>query len=299
MSDPVSIIIPTRNRSAILAKCLAALPTATVGFDRVEVIVVDDCSSDSTPQIVEEFRRSSAWRVRCLRQDRPMGANAARNAAIKVATGQFIVLIDDDVIAAEGWLESLLRNLSDDYPVVSGAVKLSFEGPIVGRHREEVSTYLSEVLKPALGMHGEVVPVAGNMAAFRWVFDQTIFDETVGPPSEEGDWLFRAGASCKFVPEALVWHCKDPREATLRRLVKLAWFRGSEWGWWARERMKVGWKDRFRMAAQSLITFMRAFGHAGIRGCSGGIVVGLGELSRALAMTGMINRGPRVPQSWR
>ena len=57
--DSVSILIPTRNRSAILAKCLAALPEGARGLAPPEVIVVDDCSTDATPEIVEAFRRSA------------------------------------------------------------------------------------------------------------------------------------------------------------------------------------------------------------------------------------------------
>src|SRR5713226_4927033 len=104
--------MPTRNRAAILARCLAALPLGAHGLEPPEVIVVDDCSSDPTAQIVQEFVRSSGWQVRCLRQERPLGANAARNAALKVARGQIIVLIDDDVIVPPDWLVKLLNGLS-------------------------------------------------------------------------------------------------------------------------------------------------------------------------------------------
>ena len=207
--------------------------------------------------------------------------------------------MDDDAIATEGWLAKLLNGLSQQYPVVSGSIRLTLEGPIVGKHREEVSSYFSEVLSAPIGLDGLTVPVACNMAAFRWVFDAANFDENVRPPSEEGDWLKRAGVSALFVPEALGWHDKTAEELQLKRIMRLAWSRGSEGGWWIREGAKVARRQRFPMAAHSLNTSARAFGHAVFCRCWGGVVVGLGELSKALALAGLINRGARVPESWR
>ncbi|HXQ27342.1 MAG TPA: glycosyltransferase family 2 protein [Candidatus Acidoferrales bacterium] len=299
MSETVSIIIPTRNRSAILARCLAALPDGVRGLDPPEVIVVDDCSSDATPQAVQEFARSSGWRVVCHSHRRPLGANSARNQALKIARGEIIVFIDDDVIVTDGWLPKLLSGLSTEVSVVAGAVRVTMEGPLVGRHREEVSSFFAEVLTPPLGLEGEVVPILGNMAAFRWVFDRASFGEILRPPIEEIDWLRRAGVSARFVPEALVWHYKTPEEMRLKRVLRMAWFRGSEGGWWIRECVRTPSRELLPMAARSLNTSVRAFGHAILKGCWGGAVVGVGELSRALALAGLINRGARVPESWR
>src|SRR4029077_9004584 len=193
MTPGVSIIIPTRNRAAILARCLAALPDGANGLESPEVIVVDDCSNDDTSKAVDEFSNTTSWQGRYLLQDRPLGANAARNAALQVARGEVIVFIDDDVLVTEDWLSKLLAGLSDQAPVVSGPVHLMVEGPLLGKHRQEVSSYLSEILVPPRGSRGEIVPAACNMAAFRWVFDRARFDETVRPPVEENDWLERTG----------------------------------------------------------------------------------------------------------
>jgi glycosyltransferase involved in cell wall biosynthesis len=278
---------------------LAALPAGARGLNAPEVIVVDDCSSDPTAQIVEEFARSSGWPAQCLRQERPQGASAARNRGVRSARGEIIVMIDDDAIATEGWLAKLLNDLSQESPVVSGAIRLTIEGPILGKHRQEVSTFLTEVLSAPSGVDGATVPVACNMAAFRWVFDAASFDENVRPPAEEDDWLRRTGVCARFVPEALVWHYKSPDEIRTMRLLRLAWFRGSEGGWWIRERVKISSRERRTMAVGCMKTSARAFGHAIFRLCWGGVAVGLGELSKALALVGLINRGARVPRSWR
>lgn len=299
MSPPISIIIPTRNRSAILGKCLAALPEGAQGFEPPQVIVADDCSKDGTVDVVEAFGRSSGWPVRCLRQKTARGANAARNVAIEVAQGEIIVLIDDDVIVSPGWLGHLVGGLSPDCPVVSGAVRLTVEGPVLGKHREEVQALVGEILHSPRGFDGRTVPVLGNFAAYRWVFGRAGFDATVKPPVEEADWLRRAGVHAGFIPEAWVWHYKTKEDFQPGRMLPGVWRRGSEGGWWIRERLHIPLGGRLPLAGRSLKTSARAFGHAMRWRCWGGVVVGLGEFSRALALAGLINRGHRVPESWR
>jgi glycosyltransferase involved in cell wall biosynthesis len=299
MSHSISIIIPTRNRSSILARCLAALPAGARGLAPPEVIVVDDCSSDETCTVVDQFLAETRWPVRCLRQNRPLGANAARNAALRIARGEVIVIIDDDVLVTEGWLSKLSAGLSEDSPVVSGPVRLTLEGPVLGKHREEVQAFFGEILRSPVDSDGRQVPVLGNLAAYRKVFELAAFDESLRPPIEEADWLQRAGVQCGFVPDAWVWHYKTLEELTPRRVLPGVWRRGSEGGWWLRERLKVPARECRALARRSLRTSLRAFGHAVLQRCWGGAVVGLGELSRALALAGVVNRGPRVPESWR
>ena len=295
----VSIIIPTRNRSAVLTQCLDSLLTGTRTLEAPEVIVVDDCSNDETSAVVTCFRTATGWQVCYLRQELPRGANAARNAGLDVSRGEIIVFLDDDVLVTEDWLARLLAQISQELPVVSGPVHLTADGPLLGKHRAEVSAYLSEILEPARGSRGEIVPSACNMAAFRWVFDRARFDETVRPPVEENDWLERSGVRARFVQDAWVWHYKPQEEMTPRHVFAGVWRRGGEGGWWLRERLKIPVSERWCLAKRSLHTSLRAFGHAVLHSCWGGVAVGLGELSKALALAGFVKRGARAPESWR
>jgi glycosyltransferase involved in cell wall biosynthesis len=299
-SEPrISVIIPTRNRCAVLTQCLNALPAGVRGLEPPEVIVVDDCSNDETGKVVSHFGDATGWPVHYLPQEHPRGANAARNAGLDVARGEIIVFLDDDALVSEGWLAKLSAKISQDVPVVSGPARLTTDGPLLGKHRAEVSAYLSEILVPARGSRGEIVPSACNMAAFRWVFDRARFDETVRPPVEENDWLERSGVRAGFVQDAWVWHHKSNAELTAHRIFAGMWRRGGEGGWWLRERLKIPRGDRWALARRSLHTSLRAFAHALRQGCRGGVAVGLGELSKALALIGLSNRKPRVPESWR
>lgn len=296
----VSVIMPTRNRAPILARCLESLGGIPAESAPAEIIVIDDGSTDQTLQTVKQFALTSTVPVILLRQERAMGANAARNLGLQSARGEIVVFMDDDVIVLPGWLGKLVNGLvHSGCAAVSGPVRLTVEGPIVGKHRGEVGALLGEVLEAPRGADRKTVPVAGNMAAFRWAFARAQFDESVRPPVEESDWMERAGVTAAFLPDAWVWHYKTGDELRLSRVLRLTWRRGREGGWWIRERMKLPLCRRLPMAARSLRTSARAFGHAVWRGCWGGVVVGVGELATALAICGLINRGPRVAESWR
>lgn len=89
----VSVVIPTYKRAQLLRKAIiSALAQEKSGelFD-MEIIVVDDCSPDDTPQVAAEFPQ-----VQYLRLQKNSGASGARNAGIKRARGKYVALLDDD-----------------------------------------------------------------------------------------------------------------------------------------------------------------------------------------------------------
>lgn len=102
----VSVIVPTFNRSAILASCLAALECQTLEKCRYEVIVVDDGSGDATEQLCRGL--APGFRFSYFRQENG-GAGAARNLGLHRALGKYVLLINDDTIVSPGLLEEHLR----------------------------------------------------------------------------------------------------------------------------------------------------------------------------------------------
>ncbi len=101
----VSVIIPTYNRASYLRDCLLAL-TEQSSPPR-EVIVVDDGSTDLTPEILAEFagRESLPFTFKTDRQANS-GPGAARNRGLELATGNLIAFLGDDMIAEPDWLEN-------------------------------------------------------------------------------------------------------------------------------------------------------------------------------------------------
>jgi glucosyl-dolichyl phosphate glucuronosyltransferase len=100
----VDVIIPTHNRAALLPDALRSLLNAdrSEGLS-VTVIVVDNCSTDATPQIVAGFVPEFEGRLRYIYEPKP-GRSHALNAGIAAARGELVAMIDDDEQVDRGWL---------------------------------------------------------------------------------------------------------------------------------------------------------------------------------------------------
>jgi len=85
----VSVVLPTWNRAYILSSAIDSVLAQS--YSRIELIVVDDGSTDATPSIVQRYGR----RVRYQRQDNG-GVSAARNCGLKLVRGEFVALLDSD-----------------------------------------------------------------------------------------------------------------------------------------------------------------------------------------------------------
>src|SRR4051812_3505416 len=99
MAPQVSIVLPTHNRTSMLQQALGCALDQE-GVD-LEVIVVDDGSSDDTPEVLG---RVEDERLRVIRNERPQGVSRARNSAIERANGDWIAFLDDDDLWAPGKL---------------------------------------------------------------------------------------------------------------------------------------------------------------------------------------------------
>ncbi|MBP5592314.1 glycosyltransferase family 2 protein [bacterium] len=94
MSKPkISIIIPVYNVEEYLAECLDSCVNQTLRD--IEIICVDDCSSDSSYKILEGYRDKDP-RIRIFRQEQNRKQGAARNRGLKIATGEYVWFVDSD-----------------------------------------------------------------------------------------------------------------------------------------------------------------------------------------------------------
>lgn len=100
----LSVVIPTRNRQAILAGCLEYLTRQSMGSMAFEVIVVADRCTDQTTDVAQQFFGSGKLRGQVI-PSHGAGAGAARNLGFRQAAGDLILFLDDDVYAAPDLLE--------------------------------------------------------------------------------------------------------------------------------------------------------------------------------------------------
>ena len=126
-----SVIVPTYNRLPILKKCLSALEGQTLAAKDFEVIVIDDGSSDGTEQLLTHYR--PPFHFQYLRQ-KNSGTGAARRNGVAHASGEYLLLMNDDTICDRDLLEQHLQ-VQQAYPGERWAVLGNFEYPAAARQR--------------------------------------------------------------------------------------------------------------------------------------------------------------------
>lgn len=107
MNDLISIIIPTFNRSSTVGVSIRSILEQKMN---VEIIVVDDGSTDDTMAIISKFHDD---RIRCFRQEN-CGSSAARANGVKHATGDWVLFLDSDDYLLPGMLETLMRLTNEE-----------------------------------------------------------------------------------------------------------------------------------------------------------------------------------------
>jgi O-antigen biosynthesis protein len=104
ISPKVSIIIPVYNQLKFTKQCIDTV-WETCKNQSYEIIVIDDCSTDETPQYLESVKS----KVRSFRNKQNQGFLLNVNFGASQANGEYIVLLNNDTIPQEGWLEALLE----------------------------------------------------------------------------------------------------------------------------------------------------------------------------------------------
>src|SRR5262245_52366303 len=102
----ISVLLPTFRRANALRHCLAAIARSVVRRCRWELIVVDNAGDKETSDVCASF--NGVLPIRVLVCMRP-GKSAALNYGLSAATGELVVLTDDDVLPEEGWLDELCQ----------------------------------------------------------------------------------------------------------------------------------------------------------------------------------------------
>ncbi len=99
----VSIIVPTHNNEDTLKRCLDS--ALIQGVEGMELIVIDDASTDSTPEIIAEYVRRYPKIVRTIRFAENKGPGPARNAGMDMAMGKYMAFIDSDDMLAHDFMK--------------------------------------------------------------------------------------------------------------------------------------------------------------------------------------------------
>lgn len=210
----ISVVIPTRDRSDKVLRCLLSLTRQS--FKDFEVIVVNDGSRDDTLSQLERIAAEHPeLNLRIIHHSHPRGANPSRNEAIRASRGSLIAFLDDDCAAEPLWLEKLQEPFAHEaVAAASGHVEnvaLSniWERFFIGQHR--VSS------REANGILVANRIVAGNLLVRADSLDNTFDEDRAAIPkdvatSARGDEeglrikILRDGMLIAHAPDAVCLH---------------------------------------------------------------------------------------------
>jgi glycosyltransferase involved in cell wall biosynthesis len=110
----LSVVIPTRDKRPLLERTLAALRAQDLGDRPWEIVVVDDGSVDDTAAALTRLARLSGPPLRVVSPPANVGRAAARNLGWRQAAGQWVLFLDDDIVAPPGLLAAHLAALAGE-----------------------------------------------------------------------------------------------------------------------------------------------------------------------------------------
>ena len=237
MTDPhVTVVVCTYNRCENLRDTLRALKGQVVdGGLALEILVVDNNSSDQTKAVVEEAARVSRWPLRYT-FERLQGLTHARNRSIQEARGEWVAFTDDDVLPEPDWVASLWHTAQAfNADAAGGRILPLWQSPPPAwlvRQRELLGalTLVDRGPEPLIATLRDAYFIFGaNMAFKKTLFEQLgLFRTDLGVVGntamrgEDTEFVVRAvqaGKRVVYAPEAVVRH-KVPAER-----MRLAYFR--------------------------------------------------------------------------
>ena len=151
----VTVVVPTYNRASLLVRAIGSVLAQTLR--NWELIVVDDCSTDETEQVVRSF---SDDRIKYIRHDRNRRVSAARNTGIRCARGEYVAFLDDD----DEWLPEKLQKVLEVFRNSDPEVGLVYTGEMI------------------LDARGKIVEIS-KATKSGWIYETVLASCFIGSPS--------------------------------------------------------------------------------------------------------------------
>jgi len=209
----ISIIIPIYNTEHYLRRCLDSV--CEQSYKNLEIILVNDGSSDNSLQICEEYKRKDS-RIEILNKKNE-GASAARNSGIDIAKGEYIAFVDSD-----DWLEQNLYKKAigiiekENAKVVAFGFFKDFEGckPSIFLPGNSVGNSLEAV---RAAMNSKISAIPWNKLYHKTIFEKIRFNENLKCANDWNLFPLIAEKAEKFavLNEPLYHFCHEKKQNTL------------------------------------------------------------------------------------
>lgn len=227
----VSVVVPAYNEEKVLESCITSIVGS--GYPNLEVIVVDDGSSDGTRAIAEELA-SRYSQMRYIYQENA-GKGAALNHGYRASAGEFLLFIDADSVFTPDTVPAMLRAFyTDDIGAVCGDDRPVNLNRVLTRFLALITHVGTGLVRRAFDLLGVVPVVSGNSGAFRRACLDEVAKDTPGRPLREDTvgedleltWhIHTTPWRVVFAPEALVY-AESPSSLKALYKQRTRWARG-------------------------------------------------------------------------
>jgi glycosyltransferase involved in cell wall biosynthesis len=196
----VSVVIPAYNAERTIGEAVVQSLSQTKGSLQVELVVVDDGSTDDTAAIAESAGAT------VIRQQNA-GPAAARNRGWQSATGTFICFTDSDCIPIAGWMENLLDGFTDSHVgAVAGSYEIANPSSWLARWVQQEIMERHKRMPPFIRAFGSY-----NVAIPRHVLQATggfdpVYRRASGEDNDLSYRIIKEGWRIAFRPQARVSH---------------------------------------------------------------------------------------------
>lgn len=222
----VSVVVPVFNGQDFIADCLDSLLQLAYPRDELEIVVVNNASTDTTSEILERY----AGRISQFHES-VRGPAAARNRGIREAAGTIVAFTDADCTVETNWLGHLIEPLADATVGIAG-------GAILARRPANPVEMFGETIhdhRKAIEVFSPPYVITMNWASRREVLlDAGLFDETY-MRCEDVDLsqrIAQRGYALVYREDAIIYHRNESSLAGL-------WQEGFQHGVWAVKHNKL------------------------------------------------------------
>lgn len=210
-ADPIaSIIIVTYNHKDYITNCLNSVSDQNYPH---EIILVDNCSTDGTSELVEKIFPS----VKIIKNTNNSGYGAANNRAIENSRGKFLVILNPDTIVTDGWLENLLQPLEISNKTITTPKILLIDGKKIntcGNINHFTGLTFTRGFGENFDTYNQIKEISGISGACFAIRKKEYlqlggFDENFFLYNEDSDLSWRAqlkGYKILFIPSSQMFH---------------------------------------------------------------------------------------------
>jgi len=196
----ISVIVLTYNNLGLTQACLESLLKQT-DYPGLEIVIVDNASTDDTPQWLQSFGQKHP-EVKIILNVNNLGFAAGNNVGLAAATGDYLVLLNNDTVVTRGWALTLMRHLRSDPSIgligpvtnnIGNEAHIGIAYSDMGEMQAKATAYIARHL-------GEVIPL--RTVAFFCVMMSRQTYERVGPLDEAfGRGFFEDDDYCRRIEQ--------------------------------------------------------------------------------------------------